>query len=292
MKRSTQTPVLWFAGLLLVVFFSADLRAGEKPVGWSDAAELSYVMTGGNAGANTIGITNSLLRKWEKSLFALKASFIRSETTTRTRIAVAPNSTDLENYEVIKKDHSQTGVEFYAVNGRYDHNISDRLFWYGGAGWERNRTAGVLNRFSVAGGAGKVWRDLPDLKLRADVALTLTREEDVVDTPGIDELFAGVRFTYDVSRRLSENTEYIGFSALDENLQQGHDLRWETNSALRISMSRRLSLKVGYRTLFDNLPASVSVPLESPEGIPTGTDVLARLGKWDTIFSTSLVYNF
>jgi putative salt-induced outer membrane protein YdiY len=292
MKKSIQIPVVSLAGLLLVVFFSAGLQAEEKPVGWSDAAELSYVMTSGNAGASTIGVTNSLLRKWEKSLFSLKAGFIRAETTTKTRIAVAPDPANLENYEVVKKDHSQTGLEFYHINGRYDHKISERLFWYGGAGWERNRTAGVLNRFGMAGGVGKIWRDRPDLKFKTDAALTLTHEEDVVHTPGVDEFFAGLRFTYDLSRKLSGNTEYTSFSALDENLQQGHDLRWEMDSAVKVSMSKRLALKVGYRTLFDNLPASVSIPLESPEGTPTGTSVLARLGKWDTIFSTSLVYSF
>ena len=51
-------------------------------------------------------------------------------------------------------------AENYYLRGRYDRNITERFFWYGGVGWDRNEFAGIKNRMTVFGGVGNLWGTL------------------------------------------------------------------------------------------------------------------------------------
>ena len=47
-------------------------------------------------------------------------------------------------------------AESYLLNGRYDYKVHERFFWYGSTGWDRNRFAGIQNRYVADGGIGNV----------------------------------------------------------------------------------------------------------------------------------------
>lgn len=275
--RRTPHRIATGALALLVPFlcFSASFGAEEED-GWSDTAEFSFVMTSGNSESSTLGFKNTALRKWTDSLLTLNAGGIRVETTTITRDEDTSGMLDTT-------ETSETTAEAYYLNGRYDRNISERLFWYAGAGWDRNTFAGIDNRYAVEGGVGNVWFDEEDHKFRTLYGVTYTDQEDVVPDPTVDDTFAGAKFSWSYLNRFGSNTTYENTLAVDLNLDETDDWRANMINSIAVAMSERLALKVSHRILYDNMPSLVSVGT---------TPLLVELDDTDTIFTASLVVNF
>jgi putative salt-induced outer membrane protein len=270
-------------------------RAQDKPAvgegAWSDAAEFSYVAIAGNAQSSTLGFKNTLGRKWDRSSFELKAGGVRASATTTTRTAVGPGPVA---FVVIEEKDTVLNAESYYLNGRYDRTISRRVFWFTGGGWTRNRFAGVQDRYEAIGGIGNVWVDTDRAKFRTDYALSYTKENDVIQSPGVNDTFAGFRFSWKYERKLGATTTFGNELVIDENLDDTSDLRGNMVNSLAVSMSRRLALKISLQSLYDHQPAFREIPLldaPPPVGVQTGT-VLDRLDTLDTIFTASLVVNF
>jgi putative salt-induced outer membrane protein YdiY len=278
------------AVLLLFAGLSPALAEDPpKPERWTDSAELSYVATAGNAETSTLGFKNTLGRKWEKSAIEIKAGAVRAEATTTTRVAVGPSTT---SFDVVEDEHTEPTAENYYLNGRYDWKLTDRFFWFSGGGWERNRFAGVDNRYSAVGGIGNIWADTDRRKFRTDYAVTMTKQEDVVEVPGVDDTFAGLRFSSKYLQKIGAVTTYGNDFIVDGNLEESSDVRGDMTNWLAVAMSAHLALKVSLQFLYDNEPSFESVDLENPLGTPTGQSVLVQLDELDTIFTTSLVINF
>ena len=190
-----------------------------------------------------------------------------------------------ENFTVSKTTDSRTTAESYFVKGRLDRNLSEALFAFGGAGWDRNTFAGVNNRYAFVGGAGCTWFAGDARHLKTDLGLTYTIQDDVVRNPDVDDSFLGLRASYDYLRKLTDNTEFASVLVADQNLNETSDLRTDWTNSLAVAMSDRLALKTGYRLLYDKSPALVAVPLGDGE-------VLAPLGKVDGVFTVAIVASF
>lgn len=275
------------AALVAALAAPAPAAADEPAPGWSDAAELSFVVTSGNSSAQTFGFKNALARAWERSSFELKAGGVRVESRTINAFAVGSSQS-------FRVEDSETTVtaENYFLNGRYDRKITDRFFWYAGAGWDRNRFAGIENRYIGIGGVGNVWLDREDLKFRTDYALTLTRQRNVVFDPDFDETFAGVRASWAYLNALGATTVYTNTLVVDDNLEDTPDLRADMTNSVAVSMNDHLALKVGLQLLYDNRPSLKRIELRAtPDGPATG-EVDVELDELDVIFTTALVVNF
>ncbi|HET6371847.1 MAG TPA: DUF481 domain-containing protein [Candidatus Polarisedimenticolia bacterium] len=264
------------------------LRAEDPPPDrWRDSAEFSFVATGGNAETQALGFKNKLWRAWERSAFELNAGGVRAESTTITRTAEGtPN-----DFDVDEDSETSLTAENYFLNGRYDRKITDRFFWFGGAGWDRNRFNGVENRYTVIGGVGNIWYDTERLKFRTDYAATVTRQEDVIENPEVDDTFLGVRFSWAYLNKFGANTTYTNDLVLDDNLDETADFRANMINSVSVAMSARLALKVSLQALYDNRPSFVDVDLFDNLGASTGLTVPVELEELDTIFTASLVVN-
>lgn len=258
----------------------------EKKLGWSDAAELSYVATAGNAEARTLGLRNTLLRVWSNAEFILEAAALRAVSSTFTRVAVGPSTA---SFDLLEDSDSALTAENYLVRGKYGRQISSRFFWYANAGWDRNRFAGIDNRYFGGVGLGNVWFDTDSAKFRTDYGLTVTRQDGV---DGLEDTFAGLRLSYDYLRKLTGTTTFISALILDENLEETDDVRTDWVNAVTVAVTKKVGLKVSLRLLADNLPSLVPVPLQFPRGVPTGESVLLPAEKLDTIFTVALVLDF
>jgi len=284
------------AAILTAAVAAPGARAEEKKLGWADTAEFSYVATSGNSESQTLGFKNVLTRTWERSLFKLRAGGIRVETTSINRMAFAtdPNFITSDNVKVVEDKETSTTAENYYLDGRYDRQITDRFFWYGGLGWDRNRFAGIENRYVAVGGVGNIWVDREELKFRTDYAMTYTDQEDVVTTPGVDDTFLGFRFSWDYLHKFGASTTYTNVLVVDENLDETSDWRADMINSVSVSMSDRLALKVSLQWLYDNEPSYEEVLVVSDIlGNPvTQTPVQVELDELDTIFTASLVVSF
>jgi hypothetical protein len=80
---------------LLSVWPSAAAWAQEeeKKLGWANKAELSLVVTRGNAEANTFGFRNNLIHTWSNALFGFEVAGLRTSTGKITRTPVGSSGT-------------------------------------------------------------------------------------------------------------------------------------------------------------------------------------------------------
>jgi hypothetical protein len=271
--------IAFSAGLAAVT----PLGAEEKPKeGWSDIAEFSYVATSGNSNVSTLGFKNFLKRTWEKESFEIKAGAIRSESTITTYV-VQPSG-DIE-----EQTATTLAAENYYLNGRFDRKISDRFFWFAGAGWERNRPSGIDSHTSVAAGVGNIWKDTETLKFRTDYSATYHKETDLVEPPGFDGTFGGARLSSTYLQKFGASTTYGNDFIVDENLNKTEDYRGDMTNWVAVAMSAKLALKVSLQWLYRHDPAFTEA--SDPGNVTPGPD-LVQLKKLDSIFTASLVVKF
>ncbi len=262
-------------------------RVAAQDPGWKNTAEISYVVAAGNASTATLGFGDKLIRGWEHSQFELRISGIRAESAIVTRAVTAAGPPPV----VGTTSRTTVTAENYGLSGRFNRQLSEHFFWYAGAGWKRNRFAGIRNQYSAAGGLGNTWFDREEAKFRTEYAATFTRQEDMTSGPGGALSFAGARLSWNYQRQLTGNTRYSNDLLLDENLKDTQDFRADMLNSVQVAMSSQLALKISLQLLYDNLPSLVkaSDPLSL---LPAGEVALVSLKKLDTVFTVSLVVNF
>jgi putative salt-induced outer membrane protein YdiY len=188
MTRRSLTAVIHGAAVILVC--APALAAQDEPeLGWFDKAELTFVLTAGNASQSTLGLNNELSHLWENAAFKLSFGGIRTETTNTTRTATGTAS----NFAITETTETDLSAEAYFLRSRYDRNLSENTFLYGGAGWERNTFAGFENRYTVVAGPGRIWFNEDTQKLRTDVGVTYTSQDDLVEDASSPDSFLGHR---------------------------------------------------------------------------------------------------
>jgi len=251
---------------------------------WENSTELSFVSTGGNASSSTLGLKSTLIATGGPSTFKIEIGGIRGETTFRTRTATG-SATD---FTVAETTRSELTAENYFARGRYDRAFAS-TFAFSGAGWERNTFAGIQNRYSLVAGLGRAWVDSETGRIKTDVGLTYTIQNDVDPAPDVDEGFGGVRITVDVMRRLSGSAQWLSVLIVDENLEDTDDLRADWTNSLSVSLSERLAFKTSLQVLYDKQPSLQSIGLLDAGGVPTGTKVLTPGRKIDNMLTVALV---
>ncbi len=273
--------VLMVLSTLMTLAPSEVAAQDDPPLGWTDVAELTFVLTSGNATASTLGLKNTLEHRWEDALFQLAAGAVRAESGITTRTATGT----VDDFTVVRRTNSEKTAENFFVKSRFDRDLSESSYLFGGAGWDRNTFAGIENRYAMVAGAGRAWADSEGSRFKTDIGLTYTIQNDVVEAPGKDDGFGGIRATVDFLRTLTPSTEFTSLLVVDENLNESDDLRADWTNALAVAISSNLALKASFQVLFDNLPALVGVPLGTGQ-------VLVPLQKSDRSMTLALVIDF
>ena len=196
------------------------------------------------------------------------------------------------DFVVNRQTDRETTAENYHLRGRLNRSISDRFFYYGGVGWERNTFAGFNARVVAEAGAGNTWADTDATRFKTNYGLTYTVQDDVVDNPNTSDSFAGLRVGGDFWKQLTSTTAFESLVTLDQSFSRWEAFRADWLNSVSVDISEVLALKAGLQLLFNNDPALKLVPLEQPAGTPTGETVLAPLEKLDTQFTIALVADF
>jgi putative salt-induced outer membrane protein YdiY len=282
-----RTVVAAFLLLVSAVLLPATRAEEEAETGWSDTAEVGLVATQGNSESTSLSFKNKLERKWDRSKLAINAGGLRVESEVGSRYAVEDAG---GNIFVVDPDTEVTAENYY-LNGRYGQKVSDRFFWFTGASWERNEFAGFDDRWVAEGGVGHIWYDREDLKFATGYSLTVTKQDDIVEEAGVDDTFAGYRFSWSYENRFSENTTFGSELKLDGNVDDSSRWRGDMDNGLAVAMNERVALKVGVRLMYENEPSLEEVALFNEDGDPIGTTDV-ELDELDTVFTVSLVVNF
>lgn len=278
-----------FLPLLLPVLVLAE-EATPKP--WTDVATLSYVATSGNAIGQTIGLGNDYTHKWSLSTLAVKLGAIRAESTLVQRFAIADS---LEAAKVQEQRRTTLTAATYFLNARYDYRLKDkdRWYWYSASGWERNRPAGLENRFVATAGMGRIWLDSERSKWRTDAGFGTTREDPLVAPPDFRHTFATFNFTSSLKHRFNGSVDYAADLAATDNLRDTTDWIATFKQGLTVAMTRRMALKVGLDLNYRNRPNLIAVEVRTPAD-PTVVlgKVIIAAKKLDTVTTTSFVITF
>ncbi|HXC17733.1 MAG TPA: DUF481 domain-containing protein [Holophagaceae bacterium] len=285
--------------LLLLALAGATLAAQDAPKPpdppkrpWTDKASLSFVSVDGNAKSQSLGFANEYKYAWSDATFAFNAGGVRVGTTTFNRSASGP---DLNNVTVVQTETTATTTENYYANLRYDHNITDHLFWFGAAGWDRNVPSGIDSRTIGNAGLGYWWIKEDRTKFRTDLGLGYTKITPVLMTPGFEDSFGTWSFGASFEKKFLAASLFTSNLQVTDSLKNSKDYLGVWQNALTVSMSTHLALQVGYNITYKNIPASVGVDVvQTPVAAPPVVigQVPVQLKKTDTVFTTSLVIAF
>jgi len=266
-----------------------DLAAqdGDGPDGprWRNAAEITFLVDGGNSEASSLGLRNTLRRTGSRTQLRVEATALRTDATRITRRAVGTP----EDFRVEVDRDTERSAERYALRTRFDRTLGARTFAFSGVGWERNTFAGFNHRTVASTGAGTRWGDGDDWELKLGAGLTYTVRRDVTQDPDRERDFAGLQVTMDYNHQLGQETEVEFRWVVDGNAEEFSEVRGDLVQALSTSLTSRLALKTTLQVLLDNDPPSESVPLFSPGEAESDETVRTPLRRMSYGLSVALV---
>ena len=278
--RSVVPVLRGLAGLLslsLLVTGAALGQEEEETDPWSNVTELALVQTTGNSESFTFSFKNKYVRNWARSSFTIDALALRTDSTNRVLANV--------DGEIVESSEEEVTGEQYRLSLQYDHVISERAGWFSLGGWQRNRPAGINNRYNLDGGLSYVFFDSEVHSLIGQGGFGWTYEEPL-DSDG--EGFPTARAFSRYERRLSATADFDTQIELIENLDDTDDLRINFLIGVTANITDRLALRVSYSAAFDNSPVTEIVPGDDPEQ----PDAIFVFDKTDTILAASLVIDF
>ena len=317
--------IRWCVGVLAVlspVFWQVTSAQENEPVHvWSSDTELSAVVTEGNAAAQTFGFKNTVRRTWDSSRLRARFDGVRSTASIERSLLVRPGfrfpiGGQLEDFDTVMIEPDlEPDVEQYFVEGRFDRDITEHVFWNVGSSWDRNNEAGILNRVTVFGGLGNSWFDTDDIALSTSYGVSYTDREETQSDPLKDRSFTGIRINSDYVHQLGRLTRFDSDFTMNVNLTTITDRSINTTNAIGVSVNDYLSLRVSLQFLheqkpsFEDVDIVARVALIDPDGTSASGDELfetvvsggtridvgqgqIRKKTLDTVFRTALVISF
>lgn len=273
------------AALLLIAAGPGHAQDEVDSEGWSYTGKVTAVWAAGNSQSSTFGIGSTVRKEGGRNQLQFEASAVRTESGIRTRRAVGTSS----SYRVEETTEHEKTAENYRLRGRYDWKASNRVVFFIGADWLRNTFSGIDSRMLIATGAGNVWADRDDFRFKTDYGVTYTFQDDVVQDPFLKSNFPGVRFSWDLLRKLTSTTRFESVLVMDANLDETDDIRLDFTNGVSVAVSSSIALNPSLQLLWRNDPSLASIDLVSDAGVPTGETVLEPLQKLDSLFTMALV---
>jgi len=274
-KKMRKNAALLCTGLVSVILLSVPVLAGEDERSWSNTADLSLVVTGGNAQTENLSLSDKYVYKWSKVELSLTAAAVRTETTNRV-----PTN---ENGVLQVIEATETMAESYALGSKVRGDLWGGLLWYANAGWDKNELAGVEGRISFGGGLGFTFLDDDTHKLVSEAGFDYTSESLV---GGVDQSYGSARGFLGYDRVLSATATLNGELEVLQNLEETEDMRMNFLAGVTASLTDKVALKLSYKMMYDAQPVTQVI------SAPPAEDVVFEYDKTDTVISTSLVINF
>jgi len=278
----------------------------EKKRSWSNAAELSLVVTEGNSSTSTLGFKNTYRKFWggEKRRFQLKLEGVQSEKSDDRFALLDPNGDRVDedgNRYVLVEPSRESDVERYLAEGRYDQKFTEKMTWNAGLSWDRNADAGIINRYQAWAGVANIWWDRDDLKFNTAYGLSWVDRQEENPPPDRDEQFGAFRFNWHYMNKFGKATKYINDWTVNSNLSKPEDYWFDMTNSVVVSMTKTVALSISLQWLFNAEPSQEEIDLiaivPNPDPPPDSAEVifgsvLETKKRLDTTFSTSLVINF
>lgn len=152
---------------------------------------------------------------------------------------------------VYGRNEDSTTASSFKANGRVDRTVSSRLSAFVGAGWERNRFAGISRRFEEIVGLAYQLLALERDQLSVEAGAAFNQQQSIA---GVSDNFVAARAAGSYKHLFNETAYFLQLAEFLPNLDDGDDLRINTESSLVAPLSSAIALKLSYAIKFDNLP--------------------------------------
>ncbi len=231
-----------------VVLFGAGFsRSEEAAKKWKDAAEVSVVSSNGNSKTNTTSVKNTYTYNWSKE-----------------------TSLELIGQGLGSSSGDTVTAENYLASEKGTVKIIEKTYAYEKFTWNKDRFAGIQNRYDGSVGLGRLLLDLTKDKLNAELGGGYVNEE-LTSAPRNDyasgRAYAKYEHLFSETAKFTQDGEYL------HNFKNSKGYRLATESAVIASITTHLSLKTSFQWKRNALP-------------PPGND------KDDTLTSAALVINY
>lgn len=196
---------------------AAMAPTAEKP--WKNETELSAVSANGNTRSTTSSGKNTFTYNWTRLGLELIAGALGS-----------------------KSDGSVTAERYFASE-KMTFNLTERNYVYEKFAWDKDRFAGIRDRYDASLGVG---RDI----LKSERNLFLAElghgyiQEDRIGSPDVD--FASGRAYLRFEHKISGTSSFLQDAEYLANFEDSDDFRTKTETALIAALSAHFSLKVSY----------------------------------------------
>lgn len=222
--RRTSRAILALALPLLAAPFS-PLAAQDKPTTFT--TDLGFVNAAGNTSVTSFNLGEVL-------------THVRGAWKLEQRFAALYGRTDGEK-----------SAEQFRAGLRGDYAVSERVGFYGLAGWDRNEFAGISRRFEE--GAGLAVKAVAEARTTLDVEAGLGATQQR-STAGLSTSFLSGRAAARLKQMLAETAYLQQAVEFLPNFEEGDDYRILSETSLVAPLSAAIALKASYVIRFDNLP--------------------------------------
>ena len=152
---------------------------------------------------------------------------------------------------VYGRNEDSTTASSFRLDGRADRTLGSRISAFAGAAWERNRFAGIARRFEEIVGLAYQLLALERDELRLEGGAAFNQQRSI---SGVSDNFVAARAAGSYKHLFNETAYFLQLAEFLPNLDDGNDLRINTESALVAPLSSAIALKLSYAIRFDNLP--------------------------------------
>ncbi len=213
----------------ILIAATASAAGAQETKKWKDAAELSYVQTSGNSKTSTLSAKNTYNYDWDKAALELIAGGLGTESR---------NTVTSEQYNASEKVSLKLSGKDYAFEK---------------TAWNKDRFAGIKDRWDFSLGLGRNLIDAANDKLSVEAGGGYIFEDRVAvenKSFGTYRGYAKYQRTLSPTAYASQDMEYLG------NLKDSSGYRMNAETALVTSISTHFSLKASYLWKYVNSPSA------------------------------------
>jgi putative salt-induced outer membrane protein len=251
--------VISMAGLLLCAMQLAAAEAPEIPVDhdhadppalpagpvWTTHVGAASSSTSGNTNTRNVNLVLDSQRRTETNKVSINAEFVKS-------------SSEVEDAQTNTRRETTTAFRELAAM-RYDHNLSERVFAFGGGELSHDRIALIGLRQVYSTGFG--YQLLRGEAHNWDVLSGLSYRDDRYIKQGVeingslrDELYVyELMLGEESSHRITESIQFQQKLTINRNLGEVQGTRGQLDMGLQVALNRTLSLSMKLQRRYDGM---------------------------------------
>ena len=149
------------------------------------------------------------------------------------------------------RSEGKVTAERYNASEKVSRKLSKQNYVFEKLKWDKNRFAGIWNRYDISGGLGRELLKLPDDSIIIELSGGYVNEERI-GSPR--EEFASGKVYGKYTRTLSKTASFLQDAEYLHNFQAPDGYRLNMSSSLLASLSTHMSIKVSYTWKYVNMP--------------------------------------